>query len=95
MGKPKDYSSIIIELVGDNLDIGYDVASNVINAVSKVEGIRNVLIKEDDSNHEILFTINRDLISKIGISLDTIGSIIRTSFSGTVASTMTLENSYI
>ncbi|WP_157143292.1 efflux RND transporter permease subunit [Brachyspira pilosicoli] len=93
MGKPKDYSSIIIELVGDNLDIGYDVASNVINAVSKVEGIRNVLIKEDDSNHEILFTINRDLISKIGISLDTIGSIIRTSFSGTVASTMTLENS--
>ena len=32
MGKPKDYSSIIIELVGDNLDVGYDVASNVINA---------------------------------------------------------------
>ena len=93
MGKPKNYSAIIIELVGDDLERGYDVASNVIAAVNNVEGVRNVLIKEDDSNHELIFDIDRDLVSKMGININTIANIIRTSFSGTTASKMTLNNS--
>ncbi|KLI14394.1 efflux RND transporter permease subunit [Brachyspira hyodysenteriae] len=93
MGKPKNYSAIIIELVGDDLDRGYDVASNVIAAVNNVEGVRNVLIKEDDSNHELIFDVDRDLVSKMGININTIANIIRTSFSGTTASKMTLNNS--
>ena len=93
LGKPKNYSAIVIELVGDDLDRGYDVASNIIAAASKVDGVRSVLIKEDDSNHEIIFDINRDLVSKMGININTIANIIRTSFSGTTASTMSLDNS--
>ena len=93
LGKPKDYSAIVIELVGDDLDRGYDVASNIIVAASKVDGVRSVLIKEDDSNHEIIFDINRDLVSKMGININTIANIIRTSFSGTTASKMSLNNS--
>ena len=93
MGKPKNYSAIIIELVGDDLDRGYDVASNVIAAVNNVDGVRNVLIKEDDSNHELIFDVDRDLVSKMGININTIANIIRTSFSGTTASKMTLNNS--
>ena len=77
LGKPKDYSAIVIELVGDDLDRGYDVASNIIAAASKVDGVRSVLIKEDDSNHEIIFDINRDLVSKMGININTIANIIR------------------
>ena len=77
LGKPKDYSAIVIELVGDDLDRGYDVASNIIVAASKVDGVRSVLIKEDDSNHEIIFDINRDLVSKMGININTIANIIR------------------
>lgn len=93
LGKPKDYSSILIELVGEDLERGYDVASNIIAAASKVDGVRNVLVKEDDSNHELIFDINRDLVSKMGININTIANIIRTSFSGTIASKMTLNNS--
>ena len=93
LGKPKDYSVIVIELVGDDLERGYDVASNIIAAVNKVDGIRNVLIKEDDSNHELVFDIDRDLVSKMGININTVANIIRTSFSGTTASKMTLDNS--
>ncbi|MEI0526500.1 efflux RND transporter permease subunit [Brachyspira murdochii] len=93
LGKPKDYSAIVIELVGDDLERGYDVASNIIAAVNKVDGIRNVLIKEDDSNHELVFDIDRDLVSKMGININTVANIIRTSFSGTTASKMTLDNS--
>ena len=93
LGKPKNYSAIVIELVGDDLDRGYDVASNIIVAASKVDGVRSVLIKEDDSNNEIIFDINRDLVSKMGININTIANIIRTSFSGTTASTMSLDNS--
>ncbi len=93
LGKPKDYSAIVIELIGDDLDRGYDVASNIIVAASKVDGVRSVLIKEDDSNHEIIFYINRDLVSKMGININTIANIIRMSFSGTTASKMSLNNS--
>ena len=93
LGKPKDYSAIVIELVGEDLERGYDVASNIIAAASKVDGVRNVLVKEDDSNHKLIFDINRDLVSKMGININTIANIIRTSFSGTTASKMTLNNS--
>lgn len=93
MGKPKNYSAVIIELVGDDLDRGYDIASNIISAANKVEGIRDVLIKEDDSNNELIFDINRDLVSKMGININTAANIIRTSFSGTAAGKITLNNS--
>ena len=92
-GKPKDYSSIIIELVGDDLDRGYNLADSIIKAVSKVQGVRNVLIKEDDSNRELIFNVNRDLVSKMGINVNEIAQIIRTSFSGNVASKMRLGDS--
>lgn len=92
-GKPKNYSSIIIELVGDDLERGYNLSDSIIKAVSKVRGIRNVLIKEDDSNREIIFDVNRDLISKMGVNVNEIAHIIRTSFSGNVASKMRLKDS--
>lgn len=92
-GKPKNYSSIIIELVGDDLERGYSIADSIIKTVSKVRGIRNVLIKEDDSNREIIFDVNRDLVSKMGVNVNTIANIIRTSFSGNVASKMRLGDS--
>ena len=92
-GKPKNYSSIIIELVGDDLERGYNLSDSIIKAVSKVRGVRNVLIKEDDSNREIIFDVNRDLISKMGVNVNEIAHIIRTSFSGNVASKMRLKDS--
>ena len=92
-GKPKNYSSIIIELVGDDLERGYNIADSIIKSVSKVRGIRNVLIKEDDSSREMIFDVNRDLVSKIGVNVNTIANIIRTSFSGNVASKMRFGDS--
>ena len=92
-GKPKNYSSIMIELVGDDLERGYNIADSIIKTVSKVRGVRNVLIKEDDSNREIIFDVNRDLVSKMGVNVNTIANIIRTSFSGNVASKMRLADS--
>ena len=92
-GKPKNYSSIMIELVGDDLERGYNIADSIIKTVSKVRGVRNVLIKEDDSNREIIFDVNRDLVSKMGVNVNTIANIIRTSFSGNVASKMRLGDS--
>ena len=92
-GKPKNYSSIMIELVGDDLERGYNIADSIIKTVSKVRGVRNVLIKEEDSNREIIFDVNRDLVSKMGVNVNTIANIIRTSFSGNVASKMRLGDS--
>ena len=92
-GKLKNYSSIMIELVGDDLERGYNIADSIIKTVSKVRGVRNVLIKEDDSNREIIFDVNRDLVSKMGVNVNTIANIIRTSFSGNVASKMRLGDS--
>ena len=92
-GKPKNYSSIIIELVGDDLERGYNIADSIIKSVSKVRGIRNVLIKEDDSSREMIFDVNRDLVSKMGVNVNTIANIIRTSFSGNVASKMRFGDS--
>lgn len=84
---------IEIELVGDDLDKATEIANNIINAISDVEGIREPRLTRDDSNPELKVYVNREIAAKMGVNVNTIANIIKTSFAGTAATTMTPDNS--
>ncbi|KLI27533.1 multidrug transporter [Brachyspira hyodysenteriae] len=84
---------IEIELVGDDLDKSTEIANNIINAISGIEGIREPRLTRDDSNPELKIYVNREIAAKMGINVNTIANIIKTSFAGTTATTMTPANS--
>ncbi|KLI26532.1 efflux RND transporter permease subunit [Brachyspira hyodysenteriae] len=84
---------IEIELVGDDLDKSTEIANNIINVISSIEGIREPRLTRDDSNPELKIYVNREIAAKMGINVNTIANIIKTSFAGTTATTMTPANS--
>ena len=84
---------IEIELVGDDLDKSTEIANNIINAISDIKGIREPRLTRDDSNPELKIYINREIAAKMGINVNSIANIIKTSFAGTTATTMTPANS--
>ena len=84
---------IEIELVGDDLDKATEIANNIINAISDIEGIREPRLTRDDSNPELKVYVNREIAAKMGVNVNTIANIIKTSFAGTTATTMTPDNS--
>ncbi|MBW5388803.1 efflux RND transporter permease subunit, partial [Brachyspira hampsonii] len=84
---------IEIELVGDDLDKATEIANNIISAISDIEGIREPRLSRDDSNPELKIYVNREIAAKMGLNVNTIANIVKTSFAGTTATTMTPANS--
>ena len=92
-GGNSDSSGIDIEVIGEDLDRAGDLANNIIEALSDVQGLRDVRLRRDDSSPEINISINRDLASKMGLNISTVANSIKTSFGGTTATRMTPEGS--
>ena len=86
-------NEINIELVGDDLEKSAEIANSIITAISDIEGIRDPRLSRDDSNPELKIYVNRQIAAKMGINVNTIANIIKTSFAGTTATTMTPANS--
>ncbi|WP_295156129.1 efflux RND transporter permease subunit [uncultured Brachyspira sp.] len=80
---------IEIELVGDDLNKASEIANNIIKSISDIEGIREPRLTRDDSNPELKIYVNREIAAKMGVNVNTIANIIKTSFAGTTATTMT------
>ncbi len=92
-GNNNSGQSIKIELIGDDLDKSTEIANNIINAISEVNGIREPRLSRDDSNPELKIYVNREIAAKMGINVNTIANIVKTSFAGTTATTMTPSGS--
>ena len=92
-GNNNSGQSIKIELIGDDLDKSTEIANNIIKAISDVEGIREPRLSRDDSNPELKIYVNREIAAKMGINVNTIANIVKTSFAGTTATTMTPSGS--
>ena len=80
---------IDIDIVGEDLDRGIDLAEKILVALEDVEGLKDVRLRRDDSNPELNISINRDLASKMGLNMKTVASSIKTGFGGTTATRMT------
>ena len=84
---------ISIEIIGDDLERGNDIATRIIEVISDIRGVRDARLGEDDSNPEVNISINRDLASKMGLNANAIATAIRTGFGGTTATTITPDGS--
>ncbi|HMB00994.1 MAG TPA: efflux RND transporter permease subunit, partial [Spirochaetota bacterium] len=85
-------SKFSIEIRGDNLKQGNNIADKILSRLKKVKGIREPEIDKDDQLPEISLHIKRDLASKVGLNASHIANTIRTGFGSTTAGTMKTED---
>lgn len=69
-------------LSGPNLDTLLSFANRVIPQVEKVQGTAEVESSVEEGNPEIKVSVDRDKMSKLGVSLQTVGGGLQTAFNG-------------
>ena len=69
-------------VVGNNLDSVLNYSQGVYNLLDTINGTVETEISVDNSNPEYNISVNRDKMTKLGLSLASVGGILRTSFAG-------------
>ena len=69
-------------VVGNNLDSVLNYSQGVYNLLDTINGTVETEITVDNSNPEYNISVNRDKMTKLGLSLASVGGILRTSFAG-------------
>ncbi len=68
------------------------VSEKIIERLSSVEGIKNIEINDIFGDDRVYIDVNEAVASRLGLSLEGIGSIIRTAVSGSRISNVDLKN---
>jgi HAE1 family hydrophobic/amphiphilic exporter-1 len=69
-------------IVGNNLDSVLTYAQEVHNLLDTIDGTVETEISVENNNPEYNISVNRDKMTKLGLSLASVGGILRTSFAG-------------
>jgi len=78
-------SPIEIALNGEDIDTLNEIASQVLWAVSGIEGIFNPASSSSEGNAEMHISVNRELAARYGLSYQQIASDVQTAMNGQVA----------
>ncbi|WP_018884171.1 efflux RND transporter permease subunit [Paenibacillus massiliensis] len=78
-------SAVQINLQGDDIDVLRELSDNLVNEVSKIEGVVNATSSLDAVREEYEVLVNKQVASQYGLSASQILSTVRTSFNGSVA----------
>jgi len=78
-------SPIQIALNGEDIDTLNEIASQVVWAISGIEGIFNPTSSSSQGNAEMHITVNRELAAQYGLSYQQIVSEVQTALNGQVA----------
>jgi hydrophobe/amphiphile efflux-1 (HAE1) family protein len=76
---------IAIEIYGEDLDTAAAYAARIQEAISKVEGVKDIEISREQAKPELKVVVDREKASSMGISIRSIGKTIETLFAGTTA----------
>lgn len=80
-GKP-----LTIELYGDDLDKGADLADQISGLMSKIKGVKDIEVSFEKGNPEIWVRVNRDKATSLGLSVGYVASVVRGTFYGVTVS---------
>lgn len=69
-------------IVGNDLDSVMIYAQQVFNLLDTINGTVETELSVDNSNPEYNISVDRDKMTKLGLSLATVGGVLRTSFAG-------------
>lgn len=69
-------------VIGPDVDVVHDYADKVADALRGIPGASEVKLSAEKGNPEITIDIDRDKMSALGLSLQTVGATLQTSFNG-------------
>ncbi|MCF6093631.1 efflux RND transporter permease subunit [Microaerobacter geothermalis] len=88
-------SPISIDITGEDLRILKSLSEQVETIVSSVPGTTNVSSSLGEARPELQVVINRDIITKYGLTFNSVMQTVRTGFNGQVATRMKVDGEEI
>ena len=79
---------VAVKIYGEDMDILNDKASEVAGLISGVEGITTPYIEKVTGLPQIAVELNRDELSRYGVSVSEVNRVLRTAFAGEKAGTV-------
>ena len=76
---------IEIKIFGKDLKILKEVSDNVANEIKNIEGVRDIDTTLNQGKPELSITIDREKASYLGLTVGQIGSLVKNSMQGTIA----------
>ena len=80
--------SLAVEIYGENLDQGFDLAQRVQEAVAVVPGVSDARVSRDPGRKERVIRVDREKIARLGLSMSQVAQVIETNLAGTRATTL-------
>jgi len=80
--------SLAVEIYGENLDQGFDLAQRVQEAVAAVPGVSDARVSRDPGRKERVIRVDREKIARLGLSMSQVAQVIETNLAGTRATTL-------
>lgn len=80
--------SLAVEIYGENLDQGFDLAQRVQEAVATVPGVSDARVSRDPGRKERVIRVDREKIARLGLSMSQVAQVIETNLAGTRATTL-------
>ena len=75
-------NELTIEVRGEDLDTGYELAEQVQQALAGMPGLSDVRIARDPGRPERVMRINRDKLAQLGLSMQQVAEVIETNLAG-------------
>jgi HAE1 family hydrophobic/amphiphilic exporter-1 len=76
-------SPVELVVMGSDLDSVMSYAKNAMGVLSKIDGTSDVKLSVEEGNPEINVQVDRDKMSALGLTMETVGGAMQTAFSGT------------
>jgi HAE1 family hydrophobic/amphiphilic exporter-1 len=81
-------SAVSINIKGENIDILQQISDNVIQQISKIEGIRNPKSSLTSGRPEMRVVVDREKASAYGLTGAQVSGAVRMALEGSVATTL-------
>ncbi len=80
------------EIIAPNWEKAYQAALTVKQIFAQVPGTKDIQISTEEASPEVQVNIDRDKLSQFGLSINDVGSVLQTGFTGNTASKFRDEN---
>ncbi len=81
-------NELTVDVRGEDLDTGYELAEQVRQALTGVPGLSDVRIARDPGRPERVMRINRDKLAQLGLSMQQVAEVIETNLAGSRATVL-------
>lgn len=84
---PDGENGLIIQIFGFDAEVKKDLASGVAERISNIDGIANIFNSADEGRPELRILMDRERISRVGLTTSQVANVISNAIKGNLATT--------